>query len=115
MMELLGMDLLQEHHKNCHSWYNAFMKQRITNYTVIINKEKRLGTDLTCFSAFVPTLGIATDANTLDQVQKAVKELIEFHLESLTQEGEKIPVEDKSLLVARSEVTIPENGQIATN
>ncbi len=91
------------------------MKQRITNYTVIINKEQRTGTKQDCFSAFVPTLGIATDSDTLEDVQKAVKQLIQFHLESLTQEGEKVPVEDKSLLVARSEVLLPENAQIATN
>lgn len=72
------------------------MKQRITNYTVIINKEKRCGTKLTCFSALVPILGIATEADTLEEVQLEVKKLIQFHLDSLAEEGEKIPVEDKS-------------------
>jgi len=91
------------------------MKQRITNYTVIINKEKRTGTNLECFSAFVPTLGIATDADSLEEIQKEIKKLIQFHLESLASENEKIPVEDKSLLVARSEVLLPENAQVTTN
>ena len=91
------------------------MKQRITNYTVIINKEKRTGTNLECFSAFVPTLGIATDADSLEEIKKEIKKLIQFHLESLASENEKIPVEDKSLLVARSEVLLPENAQVTTN
>ncbi len=91
------------------------MKQRITNYTVIINKEQRTGSKQKCFSAFVPTLGIATDADTLEQVQKRVERLIQFHIDSLAQEGEQIPVEEKSLLVARSEALIPENAQITPN
>lgn len=91
------------------------MKQRIINYTVIINKEHRTGTKQDCFNALVPTLGIATDADTLDEVQEEIKKLIQFHLESLVDEGEKIPVENKSLLVARSEVLLPENAQITTN
>lgn len=91
------------------------MKQRITNYTVIINREQRTGTKQECFSAFVPTLGIATDADTLEGIQKEVKELIQFHLKCLVNEGEQIPVEEKFLLVARSEVSIPENAQITSN
>lgn len=91
------------------------MKQRITNYTVIINKEQRTGTKQDCFSAFVPTLGIATDADTLEKVQEEVKKLIQFHLGCLADEGEQIPVENNSLLVARSQVTLPDNAQIAPN
>lgn len=91
------------------------MKQKVANYTVILNKEKRTGTNRECFSAFVPTLGIATDADTLEKVQEEVKKLIQFHLGCLVNEGEKIPVENKSLLIARSEVYLPENAQIATN
>lgn len=69
------------------------MKQRIVNYTVIIEKQKRLGTNQYCYMAFVPLLGIATEANTLEQAEKETKSLIKFHLESLVEEKETIPVE----------------------
>ena len=54
------------------------MKQNIANYTVVINKEKRTGTKKTCYTAFVPTLGIATDADTLEEVQKEIQSLIQL-------------------------------------
>ncbi|KKQ43436.1 MAG: hypothetical protein US60_C0002G0044 [Microgenomates group bacterium GW2011_GWC1_37_8] len=91
------------------------MKQNIANYTVVINKEKRTGTKKTCYTAFVPTLGIATDADTLEEVQKEIQSLIQFHLECLVSEGEKIQIEDNNVLVARSQVSLPHNAQIATN
>lgn len=47
------------------------MKQKITNYTV-----------KTCYVAQVPTLGIATEANSLEKVEKEIRSLIEFHLGS---------------------------------
>ena len=91
------------------------MKQTIANYTVVINKEKRAGTNKNCYSAFVPILGIATDADTLEKVQQEIKDLIQFHLECLAQEGEEIQIEGNNVLVARSEVVLPHNAQITTN
>jgi len=91
------------------------MKQKIANYTVVINKEKRTGTDQTCYGAFVPTFGIATDADTLEEIQKEVQSLIQFHLDSLAQEGEQIQIEDNNILVMRSEVLLPQNVQVAAN
>jgi predicted RNase H-like HicB family nuclease len=91
------------------------MKHDIANYTVVINKEKRTGTDKTCYSALVPALGIATDADTLEAIQKEVQTLIQFHLDSLAQEGEEIVVENSDVLVTRSQVILPENAQVTTN
>lgn len=83
------------------------MKQRIANYTVFIEKQKRIGTSLTCYMAFVPILNIATEADTVEQVEKKIRSLMQFHLESLAEEGEEIPVETESTLVTRSQVYIP--------
>lgn len=77
------------------------MKQKIANYTVIIEKQKRLGTNKNCYMAFVPTLGIATDADTIEQVEKEINSLIQFHLETLTEEHELIPVEAKPAFVTQ--------------
>ncbi len=67
------------------------MKQQIADYTVVIEKQKRLGTNQLCYTAFVPTLGIATDADTLKEVKKEVQSLIQFHIDCLAKEGEGIP------------------------
>lgn len=74
------------------------MKQNIANYTVVIEKEKRTGTNKDCYAALVPALGVVTEADTLDQVKKDIKELVQFHIESLSEEGSEIPVESKNLL-----------------
>lgn len=91
------------------------MKQKVENYTVIIEKEFRTGTKIPCYSAYVPVLGVATDAESLEEIQVAIKKLVEFHIESLVQEGEKIPVEKTPSFVTRFEARIPENAQIASN
>ena len=83
------------------------MKQRIANYTVLINKERRIGTNEDCYSASVPVLGIATDANSLEAVQKEIDSLIQFHLDSLIEEGEKIPVESAQTLITKYQTILP--------
>lgn len=83
------------------------MEKKLANYTVIIEKQKRMGTNTSCYMAYVPVLGIATDADTIEQLEKDVKSLIEFHLECLTKEGEEIPAETEHAFITKSEVTIP--------
>ncbi len=85
------------------------------NYTVVIEKEKRIGTDDTCYSAFVPTLGVATEADSLEEIQEEIKSLVQFHLESLVEEGEEIPVEQTPSFVTRFEATLPEKAQVSSN
>ncbi len=63
------------------------MKQNVANYTVIIEQEYRSGTNDLCYSAYVPKLGISTDSDTLEKVQTEIQALIQFHLDSLAQEG----------------------------
>lgn len=89
------------------------MKQQIANYTVIIEKQKRIGANKSCYMAFVPILGIATDAETLEKVEKGIKSLIQFHVESLAQEGEEIPVETGSSFITRSEIILPKGALLA--
>lgn len=88
------------------------MKQRIANYTVVIEKQKRLGANKTCYMAFVPILGIATEADTIEQAEREIKSLIQFHLESLAEEGEEIPIETENSFVTRSQVFIPKGAAL---
>jgi len=89
------------------------MKQKVANYTVVIEKEKRTGTNDTCYTAFVPLLGIATEADSIEQAEIAIKSLLEFHLESLSEEGEEIPLESSNSLVTKTEVALPKNAILA--
>lgn len=88
------------------------MKQQVTNYTVIIEKQKRIGTNKTCYSALVPALGVATEGDTLEEAQKNIKALVDFHLQSLAEEGEEVPVESSPSLVTRFETELPKNAHI---
>lgn len=94
-------------------YYNLPMKQKVTNYTVIIEKQKRVGSDEYCYMAFVPILGIATEADTIEEVEKEITSLIQFHIESLVEEGEVVPVETEHSLVTRSQVMIPKGAALA--
>lgn len=91
------------------------MKQNIANYTVVIEKEKRLGTNETCYNAVVPILGIATEADTLEQVQKEIQSLVQFHIESLSEEGEDIPVESGQSFITKIQALLPYKTHIAVS
>lgn len=83
------------------------MKKQVANYTVIIEKQKRMGTDDDCYVAYVPIIGIAADADTVEEVEREIKSLIQFHVESLAEEGEEIPTETESAFVTRAQVVLP--------
>lgn len=89
------------------------MKQKIANYTVVIEKGKRTGTSKFCYTAFVPTLGIAVDADSLEQVKKETQSLIEFHLDSLAQENREISIESEYPLITRLSAILPTSAQPA--
>ena len=63
--------------------------------------------------AYVPILGIATDADTIEEVEKEIKSLIEFHLESLAEEKEDIPLETEEAFVTKSRVNLPKGASFA--
>lgn len=88
------------------------MKQQVASYTVIIEKQKRTGTNKPCYGASVPVLGVATEGDTLEEAQKNIKSLVDFHLQSLAEEGEDIPVENSPSLVTRFETELPQNAHI---
>lgn len=83
------------------------MKKNFANYTILINKEKRLGTNEDCYVALVPVLGIATDADSLEQVQKEIESLVKFHIECLADEGQEIPLESLGSFVTKFQTDLP--------
>ena len=83
------------------------MKMEVTNYTTVINREKRLGTEEVCYTAYVPVLGVATEADTAAGAKKAVEKLVNFHLESLADEGVEVPIESPRSLVTTFRAELP--------
>jgi len=83
------------------------MKMEVTNYTTVINREKRLGTEEVCYTAYVPVLGVATEADTADEAKKAIEKLVNFHLESLADEGVEVPIESPRSLVTTFRAELP--------
>ena len=58
----------------------------MSKYLIVIEKTG------TGFSAFSPDLdGCISTGNTRDEVEKNMKQAIEFHLDGLREEGDKIP------------------------
>lgn len=68
-------------------------KGKILNYLIIIEPDKRIGTDESCYSVFCPILGLSDSGDSIEDAMNNMKGLIKFHLECLTKEGEKIPIE----------------------
>jgi len=67
----------------------------VLNYRVIIEREYYDdGTPI--YVAQVPTLGIADDGLTIEEALRNIKEMIKFHVECLIEEGESVPVPDKT-------------------
>ncbi len=83
------------------------MKAKVTNYTTVINREKRLGSEEVCYTAYVPVLGVATEANTVAEAKKAIQSLVNFHLEALAEEGVEVPVEESRPTVTTFRAELP--------
>lgn len=90
------------------------MKQQLANYTVVFEKQKRMGTDISCYMAYVPILGIATEGDTLEETEREIQSLIQFHIQSLVEEGKQIAVESHPSLVTRLEVLIPKGALLSS-
>lgn len=73
------------------------MNTKILNYRVIIEPDRETGTDKPGFTAYCPTLGIADDGDTVDEALENIKAMIEFHLNSLKEEGKDIPKPDSKI------------------
>lgn len=62
-------------------------------YRIVIAPDVRTGSRRTCFTAFVPALGVAVEGDTVEEARENAKNLITFHIESLKKEGVALPIE----------------------
>ena len=71
-------------------------------YRVIIESDTRTGTNEPAFTAYVPTLGLATDGETIDQAFANAKEAIEAFIGSLIEDGLDIPKESSEQFLVKT-------------
>ncbi len=72
------------------------MRQRTKKYyeyRILITPDTRMGSQKSCFTAYVPALGIADDGDSVDEAFRNIQEMIVFHLECLRKEKQPLPVE----------------------
>ncbi|OGM69768.1 hypothetical protein A2975_00220 [Candidatus Woesebacteria bacterium RIFCSPLOWO2_01_FULL_44_14] len=89
------------------------MQKTVLNYRVIVEPDTRVGTDEKCFTAYCPTLGIADDGDTLDEVLENIKEGIRCCLEALKKDDEAIPSPDNLSEGVISGVTVQMPGRLS--
>lgn len=89
------------------------MEKKVLNYRIIIEPDERFGTNESCYTAYVPALGIATDADTIEEAVVNAEDAIETYLDFLLDEGEEVPSGDaKSYFVTTATVEVPKVAQI---
>ncbi len=66
------------------------------NFKIIIKKDQRTGSNETCYSSYVPGLGLSADGDTVNDAIKNTEKLIKFHISCLLEEGDKIVDDSKS-------------------
>lgn len=77
------------------------METKILNYKIVIEKERNL------FVAYCPALGLSDYGKTIDQALKRMKNLIKFHIDSLSKLGYPIPIErETTALITSVEISI---------
>jgi antitoxin HicB len=76
---------------------------KVLKYTAVFEPAKEGGYVVT-----VPALpGCVTQGDTYEEAIRMAKDAIEGYLAVLSEEGEKIPTEPKSVIVSKIEVTSP--------
>lgn len=90
------------------------MQKQVLNYRVIIEPDKRIGTNDPCFFAYCSTLDVATDGDTFEEVLKNIQDAISLRVAVLVDEGEEVPVDriDEEVLV-HTTVVAPKGIRIA--
>ena len=77
--------------------YYQYMRQdaqKDLEYRVLITPDTRTGSQVRCFTAYVPALGIAADGDTVEEAHTNINRLVVFHLASLRKEGKTVPHEN---------------------
>lgn len=85
------------------------MQTNVLNYRIILEPDKRTGTNEAGYAAYCPTLGLADGGDTIEEAIANMKKLIEFHLECLIKEKQPLPVDSEEEIVVTTKVHIPKD------
>ncbi len=87
------------------------METKVLNYRVIIETDKRLGTEEAGYSAYCPTLDVASEGETIEETLKNIAEALECRLGALAKDKVPIPIPDnpEETIITYSHVQVPEN------
>lgn len=81
------------------------MEKQLLNYRVIIERDERTGSHAQCYTAYVPTLGIATDGDTIEAALEMAQDAIKGYVASLREDGLDVPQDaTDEYLVANTKV-----------
>lgn len=92
------------------------METKVLNYRIIIEPDKRTGTGEPCFTAYCPTIDVASDGDTLAEARRNIKEAIQCRVEALVADGEPVPPQDstgKKVVIEATKVEVPKNYPLA--
>ncbi len=78
------------------------MKLAKRTYQVLVEADRRIGTNERAYTAYVPALGIATDGDTFEHALANAREAAEAYLESFAEDGLDVPTEPGSFVAAAS-------------
>ena len=92
------------------------MEKVVLNYRVIIEPDKRTGSNEPCFTAYCPNLGIADDGDSIEEALSSIQEGIQCYLEALIKEGREVPPPDniEEGFVTSTKVSLPKDVKIAS-
>ena len=90
------------------------METKVLNYHIIIEPDKRTGTNEKCYSAFCPTLGISDSGDTIDEAITNLTKAIKVWVKSLTKDGEPVPVDHlEKTIITTTSIKAPLNIRLA--
>lgn len=79
--------------------------EKVLNYRVHMEQEM-MGKKMV-YNAYCPTLGLSDFGSSIDEALKRITDLIEFHIETLTQLGRSVPIDRDTTTVITS-VQVPQ-------
>ena len=82
------------------------METYILNYRIIIESDKRTGTNEPGYSVYCPTLGLADGGDTIEEAIENIKSLIKFHIKCLAKDGKKIPVDKEEEIITTAKIKV---------
>lgn len=91
------------------------MKQVSYRYRILVQPDERTGTNEPAYTAYVPTLGIASDGDTEAEAFVNAQEAIEAYLGSLLEDGLPIPSQDRGTYRVKTTRVKLSHGKVAAS